>query len=81
MGFERGAIVALMRRPSLLVEAVRVWFAMSTRGKLGPDLDYMRWRGFTAYGDHSTTASAHDLLNYLSWRREMRGIRKWGRMA
>ncbi len=81
MGFERGTIVALIRRPRLMVEAMRAWFAMSSRRGLGPSRVYMGWRAMTAYGDYSTTPSAHDLVKYLEWRREMRAIRKWGRAA
>lgn len=77
MGFERGAFLRLLRHPGLLIEAVRVWFAMSSRGRLGPSAAYLRWRAFTAYGEHLATTSAQDLLDYLSWRREMRVIRKW----
>lgn len=81
MSFERGAILLLLRRPSLLVEAVRAAFAMRGRGSLRPSPEYLQWRSYTAYGDHLTTASAHDLLSYLQWRREMRTIRKWERVA
>jgi len=79
LGFERGAVLSLLRHPGLLVEAIRAWFATSRKGGLRPSRDYLRWRAFTAYGDHLATASAQDLLDYLSWRREMRVIRKWGR--
>ncbi|MFZ0014559.1 MAG: hypothetical protein WAL25_10650 [Acidimicrobiia bacterium] len=81
MGFERGAFLALTRHPRLLVEAMRTWFAMSRRGGIGPARAYLQWRSSTAYGDHSATTSAQDLVYYLSWRREMRGIRKWERVA
>ncbi|HEX6222468.1 MAG TPA: hypothetical protein VF115_15360 [Acidimicrobiia bacterium] len=81
MGFERGAFLSLLRRPGLLIEAVRVWFATSRRGGLGSSRAYLRWRTFTAYGDQLATVSAQDLLDYLSWRREMRVIRKWERVA
>lgn len=81
LGFERGAIRSLLRRPSLLGEAVRVWFAMRRTRGLGPAAPYLGWRNLTAYGDHMTTVSARDLINYLEWRREMRSIRKWGRVA
>lgn len=81
MGFERGAMTMLMRHPSLLIEAVRTWFALSRRGGLGPDPVYLQWRAFTAYGEHDATASAHDLLYFLSWRKQMRGLRGLGRVA
>ena len=81
MGFERGTIAEIIRRPRLIVEAIRAWFAMSSRGGLGPSRPYLEWRAATAYGDHSTTAGAHDVVKYLEWRREMRTIRKWERVA
>lgn len=80
MGFESGTLSTVIRRPRLLVEAVRAWFAMSSRPGFGPSPVYLEWRHYTAYGDASATASAHDLVKYLEWRREMRAIRKgeWG---
>lgn len=81
MGFERDAILALIRRPLLLFEAVRTSFAMRRKGGFGPAGSYLSWRNVTAYGDEITTVGAQDLLNYLSWRREMRAIRKWEREA
>lgn len=81
MGFGREAIFALVRRPLLLWEALRTLFAMRRAGGLGPAGSYLSWRSATAYGDEVTTVGAQDLLNYLSWRREMRAIRKWEREA
>jgi hypothetical protein len=81
LGFERGAILALLRHPVLLLEAVRTRLALRRIGGLGIAQSYLAWRGFTAYGDQATTMSAHDLLYYLSWRREMRTIRKWVRVS
>ena len=75
MGFERGAISALFRRPLLLLEALRTWVAMRSVGGMRLSKSYLGWRALTAYGDHSTTLSAHDLLEYLYWRRGMRAIR------
>lgn len=81
MGFERGTISAIVRRPQLVVEAVRAWFAMSSRRGIGPSRAYLEWRHYTAYGDRLVTASAHDLIKYLEWRSEMRTMRKWERVA
>jgi hypothetical protein len=75
MGFERGAISALFRRPSLLIEALRTWLAMRRTGGMGLSRSYMGWRTLTAYGDNLTTLSAQDLLDYLYWRRGIRAIR------
>jgi hypothetical protein len=74
-------MVTLLRHPVLVAEAVRSWFAMRRRGGLGVPGPYLSWRAVTAYGGEKTTMSAQDLLNYLSWRREMRRIRKWEREA
>lgn len=79
MGFDRGAIITLIRRPNLLWEAVRSWFAMRRRGRIGMSGPYLAWRRATAYGDPLTTMSAQDVAEYLSWRREIRAIRKWER--
>lgn len=77
MGFERGAVSALFRRPLLLLEALRTWLAMRRAGGMGSSKAYLGWRAVTAYGDDSTTLSAQDLLDYLHWRRGMRAIRSW----
>jgi hypothetical protein len=81
MGFERGAILVLLRHPTLLVEALRTWFAMRRSGGLGVAGPYLAWRRVTAYGDHLTTFRAQDVVNYLTWRREIRVIRKGEREA
>lgn len=81
MGFERGAIFALVRRPLLLLEVLRVWFAMRRKGSLLPASSYLQWRHYTAYGDQRATASEQDLVYYLTWRRGMRTISKWERVA
>ncbi len=81
MGFERGVIRILVRRPFLFVEALRAWFAMRRRGRFLPSSAYLSWRRATAYGDPLATASAHDLVYYLEWRRRMRVMSKWEREA
>lgn len=81
MGFERGVVLGVLGHPRLWLEAVRTWFAVRRQSGFGASQVYLGWRHFTAYGDHATTASAQDVLNYLQWRREMRTIRKWGRVA
>lgn len=79
MGFERGALLALIRHPILMTEAVRAAFAMRRSHGLGLAGPYLAWRQMTAYGDRLATVGAQDMLNYLAWRREMRTIRKWER--
>lgn len=80
MVLERGVLWALVKRPALLVEAIRARWAMRRIGGVGMGPSYSRWRLLTAYGDDSGAMSGQDLLNYLSWRREMRLIRKWERV-
>lgn len=75
MGFERGAITALIRRPPLLLEALRTWLAMRRVGGIGMAGPYLAWRSLTAYGDISATISAQDVLHYLHWRKGMRSVR------
>ncbi len=81
MGFERGAFLVVLGHPRLWFEAVRTWFALRRQTGFGASQVYLDWRRFTAYGDRLTTMSAQDVLYYLQWRREMRTIRKWGRVA
>ena len=85
MGFERGVVRdlarAIVRSPALLFEIVRARFAFRELGRLRVSDHYLQWRSFTAYGDRLATASAHDLVYYLEWRREMRSIRKRERVA
>lgn len=75
MGFERGAIADLLRDPASLGEALRAWWETRGNGR-GSQGAYLRWRRFTAYGDEAATFGAHDLLDYLEWRRDMRAIRR-----
>lgn len=81
MGFGSGAIRALVGRPLLAVEGLRSWVAMRGRRRLAPSPSYLHWRTVTAYGEDLATVSAHDLLEYLRWRRGMRSIRRGERWA
>ena len=65
---------ALLRRPQLLIESVRAFFATRRAGGLAPSPAYLAWRSHTAYGDASP-ATSNDLIHYLSWRRTMRRLR------
>jgi hypothetical protein len=35
-----------------------------------PDLPYLRWRMYTAYGDEAAVPPAEDVLRFARWRRE-----------
>ena len=77
MVFERGAVLTLIRRPVLAVEAIRAFFAMRRAGGLGPSTPYLRWRSLTAYGDPAGATPGRDLIRYLAWRKAMREMRGW----
>lgn len=66
------AVGGMTRRPLLLVEAVRAFFAMRRRHRLLPSKAYLEWRAYTAYGDHKARADDDDLFDYLAWRRHLR---------
>jgi len=71
-------IGALLRRPSLLVEAVRSGWALRRHGRPYPSKAYLKWRIQTAYGNSDAAVSTSDLVHFLEWRRQMRRIRSWG---
>jgi hypothetical protein len=35
-----------------------------------PDLPYLRWRMYTAYGDEAAVPPAEDVIRFARWRRE-----------
>jgi hypothetical protein len=75
----REAIVAVVRRPGLWGEAIRVSLAMAPDGWWRrapflplPDPAYLRWRVTTAYGRADTTIATGDLVAYLAWCKRQR---------
>jgi hypothetical protein len=62
----------LFRRPFLLIEAVRIYFATRRRRRLMPGDAYLSWRSYTAYGDHNVGFQSDDLIQFLAWRRRLR---------
>jgi len=67
-------ILALVRRPTLLVEAVRAAVSMRRYPFLPiPDRAYTEWRVLTAYGSSDAEVPARDVVAYLEWRRARRG--------
>lgn len=62
----------LFRRPFLLVEAVRSYFALRRLRRLTPASAYLAWRSYTAYGDHDAVFQTDDLIQFLAWRRRLR---------
>ena len=68
------AILAVLRRPSLWVTAVRQMFRLAPNGWWHkapflplPDERYLRFRLETQYGDAMHTTEPRDLLTYLAW--------------
>jgi hypothetical protein len=68
------AILAVLRRPSLWVTAVRQMFRLAPNGWWRkapflplPDERYLRFRLETQYGDAMHTTEPRDLLTYLAW--------------
>jgi hypothetical protein len=78
---DRATIAALLSHPVLCWEAMRAWAGMRRSGGLGLSRAYMQWRILTAYGDSLTATRGEDLVKYLAWRRELRAVRKWERVA
>ena len=75
----RPAIAAVLRQPSLWLEALRTAAAMSRDGWWRkppflpfPNRAYARWRMATAYGSEAAAIDPDDLVAYLRWRRRQR---------
>ena len=62
----------LLRRPFLLIEAMRSFLATRRRGRVKPGTAYLAWRSYTAYGDHGAPFRTEDLIQFLDWRRRLR---------
>lgn len=71
---EREAVGAVVRRPSLWLEAVRLARASSSPGTVVPDDAYTAWRLETAYGDRDHPLDGDDLVELLRWRRRQRKL-------
>jgi hypothetical protein len=48
----------------------REWFSRPPFLPL-PDVDYLRWRMYTAYGDESAVPPAEDIIRFARWRRKL----------
>ena len=69
---------ALLRRPRLLLEAIRSGWTMRRHGRPYLSGAYIGWRIQTAYGTTNADMTSSDLVHYLEWRQQMRRIRQWG---
>ncbi len=61
----------ILRRPILVMEALRVAWAFRARRSLTPSPAMLSWRLATAYGS-ARPADTEDLVRFLAWRRSMR---------
>ncbi len=70
-----GSIVAaVVRRPSLWVEALRMLKATGRGPRLTPPAEWLRWRVATAYGTDEVDIEPGDIIRFLKWRRLQRRI-------
>ena len=65
---------SLLKRPTVLVEAIRAAWEMRRNGRPTPSKAYVAWRLQTAYGDSNAAATSEDMVHYLTWRRQLRRI-------
>ncbi|HEY5023087.1 MAG TPA: hypothetical protein VII30_11440 [Gemmatimonadaceae bacterium] len=69
--------VRAIRRPRLALNLIRItwrfrsnsWYRQFPFLPL-PDLTYLRWRMYTAYGDYSAVPSVTDVERYARWASE-----------
>ena len=79
--FSSHAVLAVLRHPTLWATAVVQLFRLATPGWWRrwppvprPDPAYLRFRLQTAYGDPDRSPEPSDLVTYLKWCREVRGV-------
>lgn len=72
-------LAVILRHPRLWPEALRAARAYLPRGWWRrppflplPDVEYLRWRIVTAYGELPDTVDGHDVVAFLDWRRRQR---------
>lgn len=61
----------VLRRPSLVLEALRAAWAFRARRGLFPSRAVLDWRLATAYGS-PRPVEPEDLIRFLAWRRSLR---------
>ncbi len=66
-------IGVLIRRPGLTPEALRVVWALRSRGE--SRRRYLEWRTITAYGDLDHEMTQNEMVDFLEWRRRLRRLR------
>lgn len=67
--------------PRLALDLVRTGWAFRSRGWWRrvpflplPDVPYLRWRMYTAYGHEEAVPPAGDVIRFARWRRETMGL-------
>lgn len=65
--------LVVLRHPTVWWEGFRTMWSMRARGG-GISPDYLRWRTATAYGDPAAEVVAHDVIEFLRWRRRQRSL-------
>jgi len=74
---------------SVLIEAIRFWFAITPRGRLWPTREYLHWRLGTMYGSFNRETGEprqiraliadawcdrKQVAQFLTWRQRMRRV-------
>ena len=67
--------------PRLAIDLLRTAWAFRRRDWLRrspflplPDVDYLRWRMYTAYGSELAVPPVEDVIRFARWRRETMGL-------
>ena len=65
-----------LTRPALVPDLLRVAWRFRSRGWYRrapflplPAMDYVRWRMYTAYGEHEAVPPVEDVVRYARWAR------------
>lgn len=76
-GLVRSLTWRALLNPRLAVDLLRTAWAFRRRAWWRaapflplPDVTYLRWRMFTAYGDESAVPPVEDVIAFARWRRE-----------
>jgi len=75
------AALRAMVNPRLAVDLLRAGWAFRRRRWWAnppflplPDVTYLRWRMYTAYGSEDAVPPLEDMLRFVRWRRETMGL-------
>jgi len=80
-GLLASAAVRAVLNPRVAVDLLRTGWAFRRRDWLTsppflplPDVAYLRWRMYTAYGSEDAVPPLEDMLRFVRWRRETMGL-------